>query len=488
MDQNVAKTPPLTDSPAASKNEALKQLAESAGGDGSIFSQLAANPFFTAGFGLAGLGAAVRLGQQGLRRGTELLKRRLLVDIEITRHDQSYPWVLDWMTRQYQQQLSVSSGNTQVGRIESLIRRFTPGLHHLQIRTDSMKIPGGGSQTHFALVPGNGKHILRFQNAFIAVNRERVGKSFDSSGQPFETITLTTLYAHRHVFEQIFEEAHAFSQQSVEGKTVVYTRGQTSWVPLGEAKRKRPFESVVLAEGLAENIKSDVKEFLDARTWYLDRGIPYRRGYLLYGPPGTGKTSFVQAIAGALDFNIAMLSLSQRGLTDDLLNHMLLNLPPRTFVLLEDADAAFNNRMQRQEDGYSGATVTFSGLLNALDGVASAEERVVFMTTNHIERLDDALIRPGRVDMTVRLGEASQWQMEQMWDRFYAQFDTDGKGRALFIERAKQYELVNAVSTAALQGLFLYNKNDPQGAIDTLGQLVMAKIGSGGEAQPPKAG
>lgn len=369
-----------------------------------------------------------------------------------------------------------------------MIRRFTPGLHHLQIRTDSMKIPGGGSQTHFSLVPGNGKHILRFQNAFIAVNRERVGKSFDSSGQPFETITLTTLYAHRHVFEQIFEEAHAFSQQSVEGKTVVYTRGQTSWVPLGEAKRKRPFDSVVLAEGLAENIKSDVKEFLDARTWYLDRGIPYRRGYLLYGPPGTGKTSFVQAIAGALDFNIAMLSLSQRGLTDDLLNQMLLNLPPRTFVLLEDADAAFNNRMQRQEDGYSGATVTFSGLLNALDGVASAEERVVFMTTNHIDRLDDALIRPGRVDMTVRLGEASQWQMEQMWDRFYAQFDTDGKGRALFIERAKQYELVDAVSTAALQGLFLYNKDDPQGAIDMLGQLVMAKTESGGEAQPPKAG
>lgn len=48
MDQNAARTPPLTDSPAASKNEALKQLAESAGGDGSIFSQLAANPFFTA--------------------------------------------------------------------------------------------------------------------------------------------------------------------------------------------------------------------------------------------------------------------------------------------------------------------------------------------------------------------------------------------------------------------------------------------------------
>lgn len=234
----------------------------------------------------------------------------------------------------------------------------------------------------------------------------------------------------------------------------------------------------MLEEGLAEKIRGDVQEFLDARTWYLDRGIPYRRGYLLYGPPGTGKTSFVQALAGRLDFNIAMLSLSQRGLTDDLLNQLLLNLPPRTFVLLEDADAAFNNRMQRQGDGYSGATVTFSGLLNALDGVASAEERVVFMTTNHVERLDDALVRPGRVDMMVRLGEATQWQMEQMWDRFYAQYDVDGAKKKLFIERAEQYGLVGSVSTAALQGLFLYNKDDTDGAIEMVGQLVMARTGA----------
>lgn len=259
---------------------------------------------------------------------------------------------------------------------------------------------------------------------------------------------------------------------------MVFTLNNLQWMPQGDAKRKRPFESVVLERGVAANIRSDVQEFLDARTWYLDRGIPYRRGYLLYGPPGTGKTSFVQALAGSLDFNIAMLSLSQRGLTDDLLNQLLLNLPPRTFVLLEDADAAFNNRRQKEGDGYSGATVTFSGLLNALDGVASAEERVVFMTTNHIERLDEALIRPGRVDMMVRLGEATQWQMEQMWDRFYAQYDPEGKKKALFIERANQYGLVGSVSTAALQGLFLYNKDDADGAIEMVGQLVMARTGS----------
>lgn len=362
---------------------------------------------------------------------------------------------------------------------ESLLRRLTPGLHHLQMETGTIKTPGGASQTTFSLVPGHGKHFLRFNNAFIAVNRERIGKSFDSHGQPFETIKLTTLYAHRHIFEDIFQEAHSLSMQSVEGKTVVYTLQQMHWMPLGEAKRKRPFESVVLEEGLSSKILDDVREFLDARTWYLDRGIPYRRGYLLFGPPGTGKTSFVQALAGALDFNIAMLSLSQRGLHDDLLNQLLLNVPPRTIVLLEDADAAFSNRRQRDDDGYSGNSVTFSGLLNALDGVASAEERVIFMTTNHIDRLDDALIRPGRVDMTVRLGEATEWQISQMWDRFYAHHDPDGSKKVVFMDRARQCGLIGTVSTASLQGLFLYNKDDVEGAIAMVGELA-ASAGRGG--------
>ncbi|THZ93312.1 hypothetical protein D6C82_08943 [Aureobasidium pullulans] len=475
--QNAVIIPPPASSAAVppSKEQALKSLAEGGAGDGSIFQQLTSNPFFTAGFGLAGLGAALRIGQQGLRRGGELLKRRMLVDLEITRHDESYPWVLNWMTRQYQKSLSETAETVKPGTMEALIRRFTPGLHHLQIKTASQKTPGGASHTHFSLVPGHGKHILRFKNAFIAVDRQREGKSFDAQGQPFETIKLTTLYAHRHIFEDMFSEAHSLSMQSIEGKTMVYTLRNMQWMPLGDAKRKRPFDSVVLEEGMAEMIRDDVREFLNARTWYLDRGIPYRRGYLLHGPPGTGKTSFVQALAGELDFSIAMLSLSQRGLTDDLLNHLMLNLPPRTFVLLEDADAAFNNRRQRDEDGFSGATVTFSGLLNALDGVASAEERIAFMTTNHIERLDDALIRPGRVDMTLRLGEATLWQMEQMWDRFYAPLDPDGSKKTLFLERVEQYGLINSVSTAAVQGLFLYNKDDPDGAVNMVGQLLMAK-------------
>lgn len=78
-------------------------------------------------------------------------------------------------------------------------------------------------------------------------------------------------------------------------------------------------------------------------------GIPYRRGYLLYGPPGSGKTSFIQALAGELEYNICILNLSERGLTNDRLNHLLTNLPERSIMLLEDIDAAFAKRDKSQE-------------------------------------------------------------------------------------------------------------------------------------------
>ncbi|KAF2457839.1 BCS1 N terminal-domain-containing protein [Lineolata rhizophorae] len=463
---------------------AAPQLATATAGDhnkagSGLFSQLTDNPFFTAGFGLAGLAAALRAGQQGLRRSTDLLRRRLLVDVEITRNDESYQWLLHWITAYQRAQAmgqhaipGMPRQPAPSGTLSSLINKITPRMHHLQIQTARAKRPDGADETRLSLVPGQGRHILRYGNAFIALNRQR-DKAFDmSTGTPFETITMTTLYAHRNVFEELFSDAHRLAQEMHEGKTIIYNSWGPDWKPFGQPKRKRPIDSVILERGVKERILEDIRAFLEARAWYLDRGIPYRRGYLLYGSPGTGKSSFILALAGELDFNIAILNLSEPGLTDDRLNVLLTKVPPRTIVLLEDADAAFNNRTQADEHGYRGATVTFSGLLNALDGVASVDERIIFLTTNHVQSLDPALVRPGRVDMTVHLGEATEWQIEQMWDRFYVDVDTDGLGKQRFMTRIKELGLANSISTASLQGLFLYNKDDMDGAVGMLGDLA----------------
>lgn len=74
------------------------------------------------------------------------------------------------------------------------------------------------------------------------------------------------------------------------------------------------------------------------------KGIPYRRGYLLHGPPGCGKSSFIMALAGELSYGICVLNLSERGLTDDRLNHLLSSAPQNSIILLEDVDAAFVSR------------------------------------------------------------------------------------------------------------------------------------------------
>jgi chaperone BCS1 len=170
----------------------------------------------------------------------------------------------------------------------------------------------------------------------------------------------------------------------------------------------------------------------------------------------------------------------------DKLAALLTKLPKRTLLLLEDADAAFVNRRQRDADGYSGATVTFSGLLNAMDGVAAGEERIAFLTTNHIDRLDPALIRPGRVDMMLRIGEATRYQAAQMWDRFYGDIDHDHSGKQRFLERLEELGLFGVnkngepsnrhTSTAAIQGLFLFNKNDMEGAINMAEGLIPRKF------------
>ncbi|KAH8695486.1 putative mitochondrial chaperone BCS1 [Talaromyces proteolyticus] len=494
MDTNGSSTAPESPAPAdlilQQRKEALQGLPQPSGDGGGILSQLSSNPFFTAGFGLAGLGAAATFAQRGLKHGAALIRRRMLVDVEINIKDDSYTWFLHWMTIYQQSQLNgaraaAKNGSEKVGLVETLLRKFTPGMRQLSIQTQKVEHSNGAIHTKFTLIPGTGRHILRYKNAFVLVNRVRESSSRDlQSGRPWETVTLTTLYAHRHIFEDMFAEAHEVAARSHEGKTRIYNSWGAEWQQFGHPRRKRPLESVVLDDGIKERIVEDVKDFLDSGRWYYDRGIPYRRGYLLHGPPGSGKSSFIQALAGELDYDIAILNLSERGLTDDRLNHLLTIIPNRTLVLLEDVDAAFSNRrVQTEEDGYRGANVTFSGLLNALDGVASAEERIIFLTTNHVERLDEALVRPGRVDMTVRLGEATRYQVAALWDRFYGEFDPNGAYKERFLDRLSGLGLIEdgngqkadhsrTVSTAALQGLFLYNKGDMERVIKSADLLA----------------
>ncbi|HQO29053.1 MAG TPA: AAA family ATPase [Accumulibacter sp.] len=236
--------------------------------------------------------------------------------------------------------------------------------------------------------------------------------------QVIETVRISALFASRRLLEEMLEDVVRRAYARLADHTMLYTidRWGEAW-NLAGVRPRRQISSVVLADDRAEQLLADVQEFFQRRQWYAGLGIPWRRGYLLYGPPGTGKTSFAYALAGELHLKLCALSLTNAKLTDQTIAELLQKTPPRSLILIEDIDAFFVARDKQD----ARIEVSFSGLLNALDGVAAQEGRIVFLTTNHLERLDRALMRPGRVDRLVELGNASRAQLRTMFLRFYPQ-------------------------------------------------------------------
>jgi chaperone BCS1 len=279
-----------------------------------------------------------------------------------------------------------------------------------------------------------------------------------------ECFNITIFSRDRRLAHLLLEEARDVALPKSELRLTVHRAGQGYWME--QMKRlPRPMESVILANGLMEDLLEDAKTFLARRDWYLQRGIPYRRGYLLHGPPGTGKSSAVVALASALQMDIAVLSLGDSNLDDNSISELFSSIPVNSIVLMEDIDCAF---LERKENDDKRSKITFSGLLNAIDGVAAGEGRLLFATTNHIERLDPALIRPGRVDRKVYVGHATREQASQLFRRFFPDVSMEVANR--FAEKLP----LGKVTMSALQTHLLMYADDLDGAIAEVDDMVAA--------------
>ncbi|QRV79585.1 mitochondrial chaperone BCS1 [Ceratobasidium sp. AG-Ba] len=288
-------------------------------------------------------------------------------------------------------------------------------------------------------------HTIYYKGHWLRVCRSR-----QSCGD--ELLSISVVARSNNILKQLVLEAKREYERDAEHRVQIFfadSHGSWRWT---DSRQKRPMSSIVLAPGVKEMLLADTRDFLKSEKWYADRGIPFRRGYLLHGVPGSGKSSLIHAIAGELALDIYVVSLSSSWINDATLTALMGRVPARCIVLLEDLDAAFTRSTSRdsQSTGAPTAdkkedsdkkddsnnkdgekkqedinTLSLSGLLNALDGVAASEGRILFATTNHLERLDPALSRPGRMDVWIEFKNASKWQAEQLFNNFFPASSAD---------------------------------------------------------------
>jgi hypothetical protein len=178
--------------------------------------------------------------------------------------------------------------------------------------------------------------------------------------------------------------------------------------------RTRGRHTLVLPDGLMDTLLEDARRFFGGAAEYAARQQPFRRGWLLQGPPGTGKTTVAQVVGSELDLPVCVLDLGSTLLNDTGLMALLGSVPVPAVVLMDDVDTVTGAVTQRRDQLSSKSEkvmapvrLSLATLLNALDGLAAGEGRLVIMTTNAASRLDPALVRPGRCDLVAELPPAT---------------------------------------------------------------------------------
>lgn len=281
-----------------------------------------------------------------------------------------------------------------------------------------------------AMIPAPGKHWFWYGSRPFEVWFSRTENTHERSGRRVETLTFRTLGRNRVSLESFVEDVvrcHV-KRQGVLSYLYIYDDG---WDYV-EGYSPRGLASVVLQPGEKEHLVQDVEQFRRSKGRYEQLGIPYHRGYLFYGPPGTGKTSLVSALAAHFALSIYVINLAE--FNDRSLMKAVNQVPANSVLLFEDIDcmrgsqsreepatksAGNGNSATATKENAPANIVTLSGLLNVLDGFQAPSGVLFAMTTNHVEKLDTALLRPGRIDYKFFLGKASDQQKVDLYRRFF---------------------------------------------------------------------
>ena len=262
---------------------------------------------------------------------------------------------------------------------------------------------------------GYGLHFLWFKRRPVIVRREKLS-SGGGTDRIQEILRIYVLSIHRSVIMDLLEA----NQDEVEKDSlgIFGWRAQQRFWGINSREPKRAIDTLALNPEMRGFFKRELDFFVNNEERYKELGLAYKLTFILHGITGSGKTSIIKALASEYDFDVLVVNIST--ISDEGLEMALSKATENSFIVIEDFDSckALHDRNRGELEKVCGP-LTLTGFLNALDGICALHKSVVFMTTNHLDVIDSAVTRPGRVDHVVELPLVNSGTVQAYFERLY---------------------------------------------------------------------
>ena len=315
---------------------------------------------------------------------------------------------------------------------------------------------GYGEYKYMYTIPATKSEPEKTSEFLISYHQEDKTVGTHDSPEKFESMKIRT--DSPQAFHHFYRESDNFLENNEQDDSKLHVFVMTKY---GEWMRynkipSRTLDTVYFDEKLKQKLRADITDFLKKEKDYDEFGIPYKKNYLLTGIPGSGKTSIIKAMCKEIGYHLCIFSINHDTDNNTALS-AFRDIPPKSVLLFEDIDCLFEKRTGTQENK---STFTFSNLLNLLDGVFFRKGLISFITTNHPENLDHALLRQGRTDMIIHMNYPKKVDVKHLFRDMMRKEDLDAEE----IERGfdRFYEHINnkTITMSGLVGfLFRYRKN-----------------------------
>ena len=295
---------------------------------------------------------------------------------------------------------------------------------------------------------GYGWHIVWFNKIPLMVLLDK--EPANQTERDKETVIISKFGRSKKVFEKLLEEIE--KQHDLQNKIKMFKySGDWNWV---KDISKRSLDSIFIEQAKKDVVVDRINSFIKEEQWYLQKGIPYQLGIMLYGPPGTGKTSYIKAIASHFSYPIYYIPTNAFLKIEDAFEKLtekcvvvIEDIDCQSFTHSRESDNSEENNIVKDKVKSDLGMVGLSEILNALDGFAGVEGRILIATTNHIDKLDSALLRPGRFDLKININYVNEEILQSLLKSFVPSFDKSLEG----------FKIKSNTTVATLQEMVLEN-------------------------------